>query len=266
MSPDIVIKNIQFLLQNSKSNENSKQCKNTIQIISSLVAPKKNATRKILSKIHPIYNKLFQRRDTTKNLLCAYIHELRMGFHYLSELMIKEGLLPSKDLIFYLTHNEIKTLIYHSDVGLIHKATRRQALFKHWNELKYPKFVKNVLQPDRRYSEKIEHNFKDVLKGIPVSMGTRTGRACIVKSTDEIDQIQLGDILITESIDIGWCGYFSVLAGVATEMGGLISEGAVVARELGLPCIMGVENATHLIKTGDKIKLVADNGLLFKIE
>ena len=60
-----------------------------------------------------------------------------------------------------------------------------------------------------------------------------------------------GDILITVSTDIGWSPYFPLLGGVATELGGLISHGAVVAREYGLPCVVGVEGATSIFKNGD---------------
>ncbi len=59
-----------------------------------------------------------------------------------------------------------------------------------------------------------------------------------------------GDILITVSTDIGWSPYFPLLGGVATELGGLISHGAVVAREYGLPCVVGVEGATAIFKNG----------------
>ena len=56
--------------------------------------------------------------------------------------------------------------------------------------------------------------------------------------------------MITVSTDIGWSPYFPLLGGVATELGGLISHGAVVAREYGLPCVVGVEGATAIFKNG----------------
>lgn len=63
--------------------------------------------------------------------------------------------------------------------------------------------------------------------------GKITGRACVVKSFDEVSKIKAGDILITHSTDIAWSPYFPILSGVVTELGGLISHGAVVAREYG---------------------------------
>ncbi|EEC18249.1 conserved hypothetical protein, partial [Ixodes scapularis] len=68
------------------------------------------------------------------------------------------------------------------------------------------------------------------------------------------------DILITNATDIGWSPYFPLLAGIVTEIGGLLSHGAVIAREYGLPCIVGVENATDIFVSGDTILLDATRG------
>ncbi len=62
-----------------------------------------------------------------------------------------------------------------------------------------------------------------------------------------------GDVLITVSTDIGWSPYFPLLGGVVTELGGLISHGAVVAREYGLPCVVAAAGATDVFETGDTI-------------
>jgi len=76
------------------------------------------------------------------------------------------------------------------------------------------------------------------------------GRACVITDLSEAKNIQPGDILITHCTDIGWSPYFPLLAGIVTELGGLISHGAVVAREYGLPCIVGAKGATKVFQTG----------------
>lgn len=76
------------------------------------------------------------------------------------------------------------------------------------------------------------------------------GRACVITDLSEAKNIQHGDILITHCTDIGWSPYFPLLAGIVTELGGLISHGAVVAREYGLPCIVGAKGATKAFHTG----------------
>ena len=79
------------------------------------------------------------------------------------------------------------------------------------------------------------------------------------------DTIKPGDILITRSTDIGWSPYFPIIGGVVTELGGLISHGAVVAREYGLPCLVGVEFATDKFVSGDKVCLDSERGILSKV-
>lgn len=61
---------------------------------------------------------------------------------------------------------------------------------------------------------------------------------------------QRDDILIVSYTDVGWTPYFPLLGGLVTEMGGLVSHGAVVAREFQLPCVVNVPNATHLLQSG----------------
>lgn len=71
-----------------------------------------------------------------------------------------------------------------------------------------------------------------------------------------------GDILITYSTDIAWSPYFPALSGIATEIGGLMSHGAVIAREYGLPCIIGATGGTSTVRTGDWVELDATKGQL----
>ena len=120
-------------------------------------------------------------------------------------------------------------------------------------------------------------NVSDTIKGTPVCRGKYRGVARVVtKLSDAKNILQVkcffsllkhrliwlyfqGDVLITISTDIGWSPYFPLLGGVVTELGGLISHGAVVAREYGLPCVVGAEGATTAFKSGDYVAI--DGGL-----
>ena len=70
---------------------------------------------------------------------------------------------------------------------------------------------------------------------------------------------------MTYSTDIGWSPYFPMLSGLATEIGGLISHGAVIAREYGLPCLVGVDDGCAAFKTGDMVVLDAIAGHMYKV-
>ena len=99
-----------------------------------------------------------------------------------------------------------------------------------------------------------------------VCSGVVTARACVIESISEIEKLQKGDILITYSTDIGWSPYFPLLSGICTEIGGLISHGAVVARECNLPCIVGASKAIQRIKHGEMITLNGDEGTITSAE
>ena len=104
----------------------------------------------------------------------------------------------------------------------------------------------------------------DRVKGTPVSGGRYKGACRVITKLEDAASIQKGDILITISTDIGWSPYFPLLGGVVTELGGLISHGAVVAREYGLPCIVGAEMGTTLFKSGDIAVIDGFNGTITK--
>ncbi|XP_067128026.1 rifampicin phosphotransferase-like [Centruroides vittatus] len=102
--------------------------------------------------------------------------------------------------------------------------------------------------------------------GIPVSCGRVKGPARVILNVEEAVDIRPGDILITYSTDIGWSPYFPLLAGVVTEIGGLVSHGAVVAREYGLPSVVAAHGAINLLKTGDVVVLNGDKGTICKVK
>jgi pyruvate,water dikinase len=79
---------------------------------------------------------------------------------------------------------------------------------------------------------------------------------------EDAELLQEGEILITPQTDVGWTPYFSVAAGLCTEIGGMLSHGAVVAREYSLPCVVGVADACERIQTGTIVELDGDKGEL----
>lgn len=176
--------------------------------------------------------------------------------------MQREGLLPETNLIFYLTHLEIgQVLDNHARSFLISKAMRRRRFYGEWKKLEFDEFNWGVIKPKNRTATKPTDASKTV-KGTPVHEGTVTGRACICKSFNDVSKIRAGDILIARSTDIAWSPYFPILSGVVTELGGLISHGAVVAREYGLPAIVGATNATDIIPDGEQIFMDAMAGTI----
>jgi pyruvate,water dikinase len=97
------------------------------------------------------------------------------------------------------------------------------------------------------------------LSGLAVSTGTIEGRARIVHDLDQAD-LRPGDILVTAFTDPGWAPAFIGIGGLVTEVGGLMTHGAVVAREYGLPAVVSVEGATRLIGDGQRIRVNGSEG------
>ena len=146
---------------------------------------------------------------------------------------------------------------------------RRKLLFPAWDKQQFPEIISgNPIQIEKKLQQAAAGRTKVgpspgtsvIVTGTPACPGRVTGPARVITHISEADTIRPGEILVTMSTDIGWSPHFPVLAGVVTELGGLISHGAVVAREYGLPCLVGVTGATQTFNTGDLVSLDAVRG------
>lgn len=96
---------------------------------------------------------------------------------------------------------------------------------------------------------------------MPVSSGVVEGKARVILNMEEAN-LEEGDILVTAFTDPSWTPLFVSIKGLVTEVGGLMTHGAVIAREYGLPGVVGVENATKLIKDGQRIRVHGTEGYI----
>ena len=97
------------------------------------------------------------------------------------------------------------------------------------------------------------------LVGLAVSAGIIEGRARVILDIAHA-QLEAGDILVTVSTDPSWTPLFVAIKGLVTEGGGLMTHGAVIAREYGLPAVVGVQHATRLIRDGQRIRVNVTTG------
>lgn len=254
------------LITNQAASQPRKELSNQ-ELIDSLTTVNKKSTKLVLRFVLPKIKKLIQEREKTKSITVAYINELRRGFRQLGVLMHNEGYLPDTHLLPFLTIDEIKQVLTNRDSSLITKAIRRSKLFDEWNKLKYAEIVSGIPEPLNLKAINYEDATGSIkINATPVCGGTVKGRACVLKNFSEVSKIKPGDILITHSTDIGWSPYFPALGGVVTELGGLISHGAVVAREYGIPCVVSAIGATDAFKFGDNVLLNAEKGFILKID
>ena len=124
----------------------------------------------------------------------------------------------------------------------------------------YPEVFWKSLEIEKEEAEGVAE--PTVLKGIPGSAGIVEGTARVVSNPKEFDQLKKGDIMICRMTNPGWIISFSKISGLVTDTGGALSHPAVVSREFGIPCVVGTVKATQVIKTGDKIRVNGDTGLI----
>jgi len=102
----------------------------------------------------------------------------------------------------------------------------------------------------------------NVINGNPCSPGKATGTAKVVRSLSEAGKVQPGDILVAPGTMPAWTPLFASIAAVVTDMGGVLSHAAVVAREYGIPAVLGTQTATSLIKDGQTVEVDGTNGVV----
>ncbi|EPC8417979.1 phosphoenolpyruvate synthase [Bacillus wiedmannii] len=174
-----------------------------------------------------------------------------------AEQLVQNGVIHEVDDIYYLTFEELHEVVRTNklDYEVIHKQKNEYKLYE---KLTPPR----VMTSDGEIitgKYKRENLPADAIVGLPVSSGVVEGRARIILNMEEAN-LEEGDILITAFTDPGWTPLFVSIKGLVTEVGGLMTHGAVIAREYGLPAVVGVENATKRIKDGQRIRVHGTEG------
>jgi rifampicin phosphotransferase len=173
-----------------------------------------------------------------------------------AERLVQAQVLREKEDIFYLTFQQLHDVVRTNRVD-DQLVGRRKNAFRSYQALTPPR----VLTSD---GEVIAGAYRrDVpagaLIGLPVSAGIVEGRARVTLNMARAD-LEPGDILVTAHTDPSWTPLFVAIAGLVTEVGGLMTHGAVIAREYGLPAVVGVVDATRLIPDGQRIRVHGTDG------
>ncbi|WP_129691695.1 phosphoenolpyruvate synthase [Gottfriedia acidiceleris] len=173
--------------------------------------------------------------------------------------LVKTNVLSEVEDIYYLTFEELHEVVRTKklDYQIINK---RKDEYKLYNKLTPPR----VITSDGEIivgEYKRENLPSDAIVGLAVSSGVIEGRARVILNMEDAN-LEEGDILVTSFTDPSWTPLFVAIKGLVTEVGGLMTHGAVIAREYGLPAVVGVENATKLIKDGQRIRVHGTEGYI----
>lgn len=212
----------------------------------------------VLRRLLPFAHAAIRTREHTKSGLVAVTTVFKHAYRALGSRMAEEGRLPDQDAVFFLTHQELGELL-RGRRELSELAVLRRRVIDYQMPLHFPEVFRN--RPEPLGFEPVASD-DGALLGKPVSRGKVTGRARVVETLEEAAELQAGEILIAPITDVGWTPYFSLIAGLATDVGSAVSHGAVVAREYGLPAVVNLRVATQRIQTGDLVTLDGDLGTL----
>ncbi|MBU3128963.1 phosphoenolpyruvate synthase [Clostridium tagluense] len=196
-------------------------------------------------------------REFNKYTLIWYEWVIKQVIMKEAERLVLQGLIKKPGDIFYLEYEELREVIKTNklDYSIIQK---RKEDYEIYEKLTPPRVITSdgeIISSQYDIS-KIP---KGALAGVPVSAGIIEGRARIILRIEDAN-IEEGDILVTTFTDPSWTPVFVSIKGLVTEVGGMMTHGAVVAREYGLPALVSVENATKLIKDGQRIRVNGTEG------
>jgi pyruvate,water dikinase len=171
--------------------------------------------------------------------------------------LVQARVIHEKEDIYYLTFEELREVVRTNKLDY-QIVSHRKDEYRSYKKLTPPR----VITSDGEIiagKYKRENLPAEAIVGLAVSSGVIEGRARVILKMEDAD-LEDGDILVTSFTDPSWTPLFVSIKGLVTEVGGLMTHGAVIAREYGLPAVVGVENATKLIKDGQRIRVNGTDG------
>jgi pyruvate,water dikinase len=176
-------------------------------------------------------------------------------------LLAEAGLIGNPDEVFFLTLDEVRAALRGSSESFAEQVADRRANWEHRRritppmELGMPLADEFAAFADLLFGGVRDSSEGDQLRGQPASPGVTTGRARVIKSLAEADRLSTGEVLVARTTTPPWTPLFGVAGAIVTDAGGALSHAAVVAREYGIPAVVGTTNATARIQDGQLIRV-----------
>ncbi|MFJ4775651.1 PEP/pyruvate-binding domain-containing protein [Streptomyces sp. NPDC088762] len=178
--------------------------------------------------------------------------------------------------LFFLSHQEILAVLG-GDLAPLAAVPARRAAYEGYRSLPtYPTLIRGEFEPaawaadpNRRadlFDAQNTTPATDTVTGSPASGGVVEGIARVIATVEEGEAIRPGEILVTTVTNIGWTPLFTRISAIVTDVGANLSHASIVARELGIPAVVGCGNATTRIRTGDRIRVDGGRGTVDVLE
>jgi phosphoenolpyruvate synthase/pyruvate phosphate dikinase len=166
--------------------------------------------------------------------------------------------------VSYLTKKEIMDFLSGKKINIEAIKERREGFAIYFNDEHNIECKSGdaAIQVIKELGLEVKSKQPSQIRGIPASPGVATGAVIIVKKISELYKVKTGSILVTVTTHPDYVPVMKKAAAVVTDEGGITSHAAIVSRELGLPCIVGTQNATKFLKDGDIVEVDANSGVV----
>jgi len=203
-------------------------------------------------------------RESPKFYIVQIMGLIRQSLLRCGETMVSQGKLNNKDDLFFLYLDELEA--FSNGEQQDWKTLIRQRRTSYNQEMLRKQVPRMLVSDGRTFYEGMEAPDRDagVLRGSPVSPGVVEGIVRVVFEPHKAN-LSPGEILVCPGTDPAWTPLFLAASGLIMEVGGMMTHGAIVAREYGIPAVVGVNQATVYLETGDKVRLDGSTGLIEKI-
>jgi pyruvate,water dikinase len=194
----------------------------------------------------------------------------RRFFLALGARLVADGQLASVEDVYLLHVHEIAGALRYGTP--LHDLARERSLeLASWQRLRYPTTLGAPPGAMPQISTRADLNYRErqddtnVIKGVPASAGTRRGPARLVRGAQDFTKLKPGDVLVCRSSNVSWVPLFTVATAIVTDVGGALSHAAVVAREFGVPAVVGCGIALDTLRDGELIEVNGDRGTVRRI-
>jgi pyruvate,water dikinase len=214
-----------------------------------------------------VFNRLLTRaqhfvtvRENSKDHVIRLFMTWRRVLLALGDRLCAQGVLRSPEDVFFLTLAEMQAVAAGAPDGATQaRIELRKSDYDSFRDITPPLTVLGRFRPQTRPSAR-EDATAECLKGLGVCPGIARGKARVIQSVADESHVLPGEILVAPFTDPGWTPYLVCSSGIVIDQGGLLSHGSIIAREYGIPTVVNVGPATHLIQTGDTVEVDGDQG------
>lgn len=223
--------------------------------------------RKKIESLLPMARLFLDYREHTKYHMIRIFLPIHRALLLIGERLVAEGWIDRKDDVMFLQIDDL--LLYEQSAnaagGFRVKIEEAKELFHSAKTMTVPRVIEGpecaMMTISRKTIRSLENLPPNIIRGVPASAGVVEGIA-VVATDPHSTVIQRGEILIAHATDPGWTPLFTVASGVAIEIGGPLTHGSVVAKELGIPCVSGATDLLSKVKSGMKVRVDGTKGIV----